>query len=130
MKAYVAGKFEEKKEVRKIQNALRKLGYIITIDWTWHEVDDPGYPSQYAVEDIIGATSCDVFIGRFIAKHDYKGALVEMGAALAAGKAIIVIGNAIDTCLFIGHPLVTRFNSEAEFFEFIVKQRYLGVQSD
>ena len=58
MKFYVAGKWEEREEIRKIHKALQDKGHTITIDWTWHEKDDPGYPSQYAVEDIIGATAC------------------------------------------------------------------------
>lgn len=119
MKFYVAGKWEEREEIRKLQAELRRLGHLITIDWTWHEVDDPGFPSQYAVEDIIGATSADAYIGVFVNSHSYKGALVEMGAALACGKSVYIIGRAIDSCLFAGHPLVQRFDTELEFLNFI-----------
>ena len=115
----MAGKWEEREAIRELQNKIRGLGCIITIDWTWHETDDPSYPSQYAVEDIIGATSCDVYVGRFIETLDYKGALVEMGATLAVGKDVLIIGHAIDSCLFAHHPQVTIFDTEEECLEYI-----------
>ena len=117
---YIAGKYEEREEVRRLQDALRKLGHMITIDWTWHKVEDPGYPSQYAIEDINGASWADAYVGRFITKHDYKGALVEMGAALAGRNKVFIIGHAIDSCLFVGHPLVKQFDDEDEFLEYIL----------
>ena len=116
---YIAGKWQEREEVRKLQNELRRLGHLITIDWTWHEVDDPGYPSQYAVEDIIGATSCDAYVGLFLNDVNYKGALVEMGASLAMGKKVFVIGHAIDSCLFSSHYLVSKFDTVNEFIDFV-----------
>lgn len=119
MKFYVMGKWEEREEIRKLQAELRRLGHIITIDWTWHNEDDPGFPSQYAVEDIIGACSADACVGRFINKHNYKGALIEMGASLASGKRVYIIGHAIDSCLFVGHPLVQKFDTELEFLSFV-----------
>jgi len=119
MKFYIGGKWEEREGVRKLQNELRRLGHIITIDWTWHEEDDPGFPSQYAIEDIVGVTSCDAYVGRFVSKVNYRGALVEMGAALAGGKRVFIIGHAIDSCLFANHPLVQRFDNEAVFLRFI-----------
>ena len=119
MKFYIAGKFQEREEIRKLQNELRKMGNIVTIDWTWHEEDDPNYPSQYAIEDIIGATSCDAYVGLFVNEVNYKGALVEMGAALACGKMVFIIGHAIDSCLFTSHPSVQKFENELEFISFI-----------
>ena len=119
MRFYVAGKFENKEEIKVLQNELRKGGHIITVDWTWHKYDDPGYPSQYAVEDIIGASSCDAYVGVFKEDVGYKGALVEMGAALAFGKKVYLIGHAIDSCLFVGHPFVRQFDGIKEFLDFI-----------
>ena len=119
MDFYVAGKYEEREEIRVLQNTLRELGHEITVDWTWHEVDDPGFPRQYAMEDINGVICGDAYVGRFINEHTYKGALVEMGAALAMGKWVIIIGHAIDTCLFVGHPLVQQFETESEFLSYV-----------
>lgn len=123
LRIYVAGKWEEREEIRKLQNELRKLGHIITIDWTWHEVDDPGYPSQYAVEDIIGVSGCDCYVGVFKNSHDYKGALVEMGVALSFDRKVYIIGHAIDSCLFVGHPLVQTFDTERDFLKYLKDNR-------
>ena len=111
MKIYVAGKWEDRLHIRVLQEALREMGHTITIDWTWHEKDDTGFPSQYAVEDIIGASVCDIYIGVFKTRHFYRGALVEMGAALASGKRVYILGHAIDSCIFVGHPLVKQFDT-------------------
>ena len=119
IKFYVAGKWEERESVRGIQGALRELGHIITVDWTWHEEEEPGFPSQYAVEDIIGASSCDIYVGLFERNHNYKGALVEMGAALSQGKIVCIIGNAIETCLFCHHPFVKAFKDTDSFLRWV-----------
>ena len=119
MNFYVAGKFEEKEYIRLLQDELRELGHTITIDWTWHKEEDSGFRSQYAIEDINGASWADAYVGRFISKHDYKGALVEMGAALAMRKSVYIIGHAVDSCLFMGHPLVKQFDNEDEFLDYI-----------
>lgn len=119
MNFYVAGKYEERGEIRRLQDKLRELGHRIIIDWTWHKEEDPGFPSQYAIEDINGAAWAGAYVGRFINKHTYKGALVEMGAALAMGNRVFIIGHAIDSCLFVGHPLVRQFYNEDEFLNYI-----------
>jgi len=117
MKFYVAGKWEEREQVRQLQDELRRLGHTITVDWTWHEFEDGGYPVQYAQEDVFGAATCDAYVGRFVNPNSYKGALVEMGVALGLGKKVFVIGHAIDTCIFVSHPLVTRCSNTKKFFE-------------
>lgn len=121
MKIYVAGKWEEREEVRKLQQQLRHLGHQITVDWTWHERDDPGFPTQYAVDDIKGVIACNAYVGIFKNGLSYKGALVEMGVALACGKMVFIIGHAIDSCLFVSHPSVQKFETELEFISFLRK---------
>lgn len=119
----MAGKWEDREDVKKIQNYLRRRGHIITVDWTWHEKEDVGYPSQYAVEDIVGASACDAYVGLFEKDVAYKGALVEMGAALSSGKKVYIIGHAIDSCLFVGHPFVQVFDTQMEFLSYMDMQR-------
>jgi len=114
---YIAGKWEEREQIREIQKALIEKGHEITCDWTYHEKDDPGYPVTYAVEDIEGVKNCDVYVGVFVSDLNYKGALVEMGAALATFKTVCIIGHAIDSCLFREHPLVGWYDTVEEFLE-------------
>lgn len=117
MKFYVASKWEDRTAVRELHKTLIELGHKITVDWTWHEKEDPGYPSEYAVEDVLGVKMADVYVGLFIDSHYYKGALVEMGVALGLGIPVCIIGHAIDSCLFTSHPLVSSYESVEEFIE-------------
>jgi len=115
LKFYVAGKWEDREAVRKIQNNLIAKGHQITVDWTKHEISDEGYPKQYSEDDINGVRDCDIYVGRFVDKLNYKGALVEMGAALAMRKPTFIIGRAIDSCVFKHHYLVKHFEDDNDF---------------
>ena len=115
---FVSGKFEDRANIRLLQQKLRDMGYEIVEDWTNHEYTDKGYPVEYAEADILGVKKCDVYVGRFIADYNYKGAFVEMGAAIALNKDVCVIGHAADSCIFVYHPRVKRFESEEEFLKY------------
>ena len=116
MKFYCAGKFEERKQVRELQEALKEKGHEISHDWTACEVSDVGYPAKHAIEDIWGIANCDCYVGIFIKPLRYEGTLIEMGAALIKGKKVYVIGRS-NTSHFLGHPNVIRFDSVEEFME-------------
>ena len=115
MKIFVSGKFEDRLNIRYLQDELRKMGHTITEDWTYHEYSDKGYPEEYAISDIRGVIKADIFVGRFVADYNYKGALVEMGTALGQGKLCVVIGHAIDSCIFLHHPLIRQFENDKSF---------------
>lgn len=115
MRIYVSGKWEDREAVRELQKALIKMGHEITVDWTYHEKDDVGYPRTYAQDDIWGVRDAQVYVGLFLKENNYKGALVELGVALGLmDKRVYIIGHAIDSCLFIHHPLVTQVESIEE----------------
>jgi len=115
MKIYVAGKWEDRRSVQDIQGALLLKGYEITKDWTIDDEGDAGYPVINVVEDIRGVAMADAYVGYFENEHNYRGTLIEFGAALALRKPCYIIGHAIDKCIFIKHPLVTQFDSVEEF---------------
>ena len=119
MNFYVAGKWEERCEIRELQDKLRELGHTITVDWTWHEKADEGYPIGYSIDDIKGVQLADAYVGRFVEDYYYKGALVELGAGLGLNKKVYLIGHAIDSCLFTKHPLVQQFENEDEFISYV-----------
>ncbi len=52
MKFNIAGKWQEKEYIRQIMATLKKMRHEVTCDWTIHDIDSPGYPSAYALEDI------------------------------------------------------------------------------
>jgi len=114
MKFYVAGKFEVWERVRGIQNYLISQGYEITKDWTSDKESDNGFPIINVVEDIRGIAMADAYVGVFEEGYIYKGALVELGAAIALRKKVYIIGHAQDSCIFINHPLVTKCEAELE----------------
>lgn len=117
MKFFVSGKFEDRLNIRRLQSELIKRGHTIAEDWTYHEYTDKGYPVEYAIADIEGVIRADIYVGRFVGDYNYKGALVELGAALALRKPCIVIGHAIDSCIFTHHPNVTIVKDDEEFLE-------------
>ncbi len=118
---YVSGKWEEREQIRVIQNKLRKLGFVIIGDWTYDEEDHDGFPIENAVRDINAASNCDVYVGLFLRDNQYKGALIEMGAALSQDKDVCVIGHAVDECIFVNHPNVVRYDNEREFLSWVME---------
>ncbi|KKN74989.1 hypothetical protein LCGC14_0384910 [marine sediment metagenome] len=119
MKFYVAGKWEDRKNCRKLMDKIQDLGHAISYDWTTGEETDEGYPIVNAINDTRGVQVSDVYVGRFIDKNNYKGALVELGIALGLNKRIFIIGHAIDSCIFCHHPSVRRFENESEFLSYV-----------
>jgi len=119
MDIYVMGKWEEHQRIKDIMIKLENAGHRITCDWTNHNYEDKGYPVQYAIDDITGVVRADLVIGIFTSNYNYRGALVELGAALAFDKRVIVVGHAIDSCMFSNHPLITHLNTVDELWEVI-----------
>lgn len=109
MKIYVAGKFEEKRAVRQLQDALIAEGHSITYDWTKHE-DATADKASCAVNDLVGVVDADAII--LLWHPGLKGGLVELGAALALEKVTIVVGCPKDQpCIFFHHPEI--FNAQS-----------------
>lgn len=59
------------------------------------------------MRDLNGVTDADILV--VLAERDlpYKGAFVELGAALASGIPTYIIGTGMKGCLFLRHPLVS-----------------------
>jgi len=103
MKIYVASKFENYPDVRRVYADLRQLGHEITLDWT-----EMGGPTQeVAVVEWNAIVSCDLFIGLFDKPFIFKGAWVEFGIALGHKKNCILVGEEIpQSCVFHLLPMV------------------------
>lgn len=114
MRIYVASKFQNKVNVKKLQNLLVLAGHEITLDWTAH--DDSHlkgnekylYHMECAVECKRAVESADLLI--FLAdKRRMAGAFVELGMAIGFGKPILLIGalgKEIQECIFFEMPPV------------------------
>lgn len=123
MKIYIAAKFENREPVQVLRDHLRKLGHTVTYDWTVAEnqytADYFGNPDQklVALFDLRGATSCDVMV---IYPHiKGRGQYVEMGAALALGKPVLLMPHEPMVCVFFDHPCVFKVTAEEDVIDFI-----------
>lgn len=107
---YVATKFENKKTAKEYMDLLKQAGHTISHDWANAEE----VSRKQALMDLRGVADCDVFVGIFDKELAYKGALVELGAALALGKPVYIIGewSGIHECIFFRHPGI-RFGEDA-----------------
>lgn len=112
MKVYVAGKFEDRENIRSIYHILKQYGHTIALDWTNHEhPKSDKEQEQWAIADIEGVKQCDTLIAIFSKDYRYRGALIEVGAALALGKPVIIIGSNENSSTLLHHPLVTKLDS-------------------
>lgn len=104
MKIYVAAKFEEKAMVRKVYSLLEDAGHTITVDWT--QEDDSRYLGLQKLEywracghaDLRGVKDADLVL---LFPHEKgKGLYAELGAALAWGKSVFIVGGEDIRCIF------------------------------
>lgn len=119
MKFYIASRFGNKEEVRKIIEFLRERGHDVSMDWTVHESIKPFEKNmerakRYAIEDIDGVRDCDVFI--LISDEAGTGMYIELGVAIALDKRIFVVGEHTERTIFYFHPKIQRRDSIEDVF--------------
>lgn len=107
MKVYVATKWEERAYAQEVMRELIAAGHTISYDWT--EVEQ--ISQTQADLDMGGVVDADALL--FLAERDlaYKGALAELGGALALGKRVLLLGHGADGCIFTHHSGVERVTS-------------------
>lgn len=106
MKIYVAGKWEEKERVREVQEQLRAAGHTITHDWTMEPVG--AVRLDCALMDKQGVLDAEAYVGVFEKDLPYKGAMSELGIAVATGIPIYILGTFCDNNIFTALPEVHR----------------------
>ena len=104
MKIYVAAKWEERPHAREVMRRLKENGHQISFDWTIGQLGN----GKQADEDMNGVLNADCIILLAEKKLNYRGALVELGAAIATGKRVILVGSGVDNCIFSMHPVIER----------------------
>ncbi len=134
MRIYVAGKWQEKSQVKQVQIALVNVGHEITHDWTIHEMGahesqqdtdvqigthwyDPDELAHQALGDLRGVQTCEAIVICAINPHKYSGTLTEMGIALGCGRRVLIIGDCIDGNIFTWLPEVKVYPSLAEVID-------------
>ena len=118
MKIYLCARYSRRDELRAVAAEAEQLGHTITSRWLntkWEHKDDQGssaappeYRERHAVEDLEDVLACDLLIAFTESPRSggRGGRHVEFGAALAAGKRLLVIGPYEN--LFHHHPRVRR----------------------
>lgn len=84
---------------------------------TWIDEGDEGATADWSdlwVRCVTEAASADVLVALYRDGDVWKGALVEIGAALAAGKRVHIVGELNHS--WVAHPGVRRFASVDEAF--------------
>lgn len=114
MRIYVAGKFEEKARVRDVMSRLQAAGHEITHDWTNEDASSYAgdalnqYLGECADLSYYGVMAADAVL---VLDHPRgRGTLVELGLALAWGKAVFLVENPENVpCVFFHLDGVSRY---------------------
>jgi len=102
-----------------VQDIVRDLGYTITFDWTgpedeirtdgsWDAASDRG--AEIALREIQACRDADLIILLYPPNGGGLGCWIEVGAGLASGSEVYVVGAKRDS-VFWQHPAVMRFDS-------------------
>lgn len=119
MRIYLAGKWVDKAEIRKVMDDLEAKGHTITHDWTSYETSDertPEYLGNCAHNDIEGVRNAELVIVLMTdPKYPYRGSFTEIGAACALGKPVRIVcpfdeGYCRTNCFF-WHQNITHYKS-------------------
>lgn len=115
MRFYIATKLENHAAHNVIRDCLHERGWRITYDWTTHgPVWRLGEDTirETAVKEVQGVSCADVVV---VLWPGGRGTHVELGAAIALGKRIVIhaesgprglLGIGPETCAFYWHPQV------------------------
>jgi hypothetical protein len=95
VRVYVAGSSDEREIVGHWLLALRKAGAVITHDWTnsegYYRSSTEDERRRWARQDLDGVRAANV-VWMLAPEGKSEGAHVELGAALALGKRVLVSG--------------------------------------
>lgn len=116
MRFYVASKFENKEAVGHVIEKLGVFGHQVTYDWRYAKVND----MDQAVRDYLGVEMADFVVGIFEKDAVYKGAIAEIGMAIAWQKPIFIIGNWLDNMIFMKLPTVIKVTDTEDIIQFLL----------
>lgn len=111
---YLATQKDRSAQAEPLLQALKAKGWERTFDWSEHDANPDGY-HETALAEIAGVREADVLI---VLLPGGYGTHVEIGAALALGKPVIIHApdrqtlNTPYPCIFHYHPGVQLLISE------------------
>lgn len=123
MRIFLSSRYSRRDELREIRRVLQSQGYDVVSRWLdsdWNETEregiyaggtqssaaPPEYREEYAVKDLEDVAGCDVLIcfSEPPRSGTRGGRHAELGAALALGKQVILVG--APEHIFHHHPLI------------------------
>jgi len=104
MKVYIATSFHDKEYVKQVAMILDEAGHTITYPW-WYSKEAT---TQEAEKDLQAIEDCNIVLGLFEKLYIYKGSIFELGIAYAIHRPILIIGNELDSMVFMLLPGVTK----------------------
>ena len=125
LKVYVASRLENFAEVRVMYAVLRDVGLSVSYDWTRDgDVRGRGVLARREVseKEIRAVRESDALV---LLTPGGRGAHVELGAALALGIAIVVVGpvSGLEDPVFYSHPRVARVADAPQAVAFLLGLR-------
>jgi len=117
MRFYIAGKWEEYELIGKYAAMITERGHEVTHAWYSTNVGPNISLMAASIADLRGVMDADCCVFVFERKLPYSGAMSELGAALALGKLIYVIGLGGAQNVFTHHPNITSVTSFEELLE-------------
>lgn len=109
MKIYLAARYGRRDEVREIRDELLALGHEVVSRWLDTDSDNND------MEDLLSADCLISFAEEPSSPHGRGGRHVEFGAALQAGKRLLVVGYREN--VFHHHPRVEFFADTQSMLE-------------
>jgi nucleoside 2-deoxyribosyltransferase len=112
---YVSSRKDRSAEADALSEKLQARGWERTYKWTAHDGEGTDAHAKAALEELEGVRKADVLI---VLLPGGFGTHVEIGAALALGKSVILHSPDQETlekpypCVFHHHPSVKRLISE------------------
>lgn len=107
---YLAASSSRPRDAAAAVRELEALGLQVVLDWTAYlNAEEQDYPAL-ARRDVEAARDADLFV--FLAEPKSYGAMVELGARLAAEKRVHAIGG---DHFFLRHELVTHHKDWPSF---------------
>ena len=104
---YVSGNFQyDRYTVADIAEVFENHGYHIT--YKRYDEEAPSKQAK-AAADLHGVLSADTLIVLMRQHRNYRGTWVEIGAALAQGMSVYMIGSVNSDLVFLHLPAVRRF---------------------
>ena len=131
LRFYVASRYENGKEVQKIQNLLIEKGYELTHNWTIYEGSDNIKKRDCAIADIAGVRQSDFIVVCWPGK---TGTKLEIGASLACRIPVFILGcdcpqnmesDGRGTSVFWFHDLINFCKDETDLITKIKNYQYV-----